>query len=63
MDDDTNDGMGFDVGQALCATCKWSWVALVPTGDFEPTLQCPNCKSMSGHWMTEDEARPPSEEK
>lgn len=35
-------------GEAFCIACDYRWTAVAPTGTID--LECPNCKSMKGHW-------------
>lgn len=35
-------------GRAECAICMHTWEAHVEDGGFDPSLECPNCGSMSG---------------
>lgn len=35
-------------GEAFCIACDHRWAAVAPTGTID--LECPNCKSMKGHW-------------
>jgi len=35
-------------GEAFCIACDHRWTAVAPTGTID--LECPNCKSMKGHW-------------
>ena len=36
-------------GNAKCAACKHTWVAVAPVGTY--SLECPNCETMHGVWM------------
>ena len=35
-------------GEAFCIACDHRWAAVAHTGTVD--LECPNCKSMKGHW-------------
>lgn len=38
-------------GDAFCLKCGHEWVAVAPIGVTH--LQCPECKTMKGHWKFE----------
>lgn len=40
------DSHGWQTGVAICAACRYEWVAVAPVG--ETLIQCPNCCTEKG---------------